>query len=376
MAGWNCLYAVDSDPDAVETLRANKSDSFGSGAIFECADVKSLTGKEILRTVNRKRGEVPLMAGGPPCQSWSSAGKQKGFDDPRGQLFEDFVRLADECGCSMIVFENVRGMLTAKGPRGEPGEALQIIRECLWSRGYRSEVSLLNAADFGVPQRRVRLIIVGYRDTARPVFPCPTHGSCSDTELGLLLPWITLGQVLESVGPLSEAEWIRPTGRMAERLEGLQPGQGAKSEGKKETTRPGGHWGYLQGGFVADPSLPARTVTASSQQDWIMLEDGTHRRLCPRECAALQTFPEGWIFSGKSASQYRQIGNAVPPGFAHVLGRMLKAMLVSPPDSEPFDFALSPKLSSAISYTKRENLRNGESRRHAVKVPLQGVTKR
>ena len=372
-AGCDCLYAVDNDRDAVETLKKNQGADFGRNAILECRDVRSLTGQEILKKINRKKGEVPLMAGGPPCQSWSSAGKQKGFDDPRGRLFEDFVRLADECGCRMIVFENVRGMLTARGPCGGPGEALQIIRESLWARGYRSDVALLNAADYGLPQRRVRLIIIGYRNTAKPIFPKPTHEKAVSGSFSMARPWRTLGEALDGTAPLADEEIIRPSGKMAERLMGLKPGQGAKSAGKKEATRPGGHWGYLQGGFVADPQLPARTITASSQQDWIMLADGSHRRLCPRECAAIQTFPGKWKFEGKQPSQYKQIGNAVPPQLAEILGSMLIKMLNGDIDRSSFAFSLPCTLKSAITYTKKEHSRNGASRRDAIKVPIEKI---
>lgn len=367
-AGWHCLYAADSNSDAVSTLRKNQSKKFASSSIIEHADVQELTGKDILRNVNRRKGDIPLMAGGPPCQSWSSAGKQKGFDDPRGVLFRDFARLADECGCRMIIFENVRGMLTARGPSGEPGEALAIIRQNLADYGYHTEVRLINAADYGVPQRRVRLIIIGFRDTAEPVFPQPTHEKKQSDALSLLKPWQTLGDLLETLGPPNRDEIIRPKGKMAERLQGLGPGQGAKSMGKKEATRPGGHWGYLQGGFVADPSLPARTVTASSQQDWLMLPDHSHRRLCPRECAAIQTFPEHWEFCGNVTSQYRQIGNAVPPRLAEYLGQMLINMLEGPFIQKPINLELPEDLYAAICYTKKEHLRNGESRKRGELV--------
>ena len=372
-AGWNCLYAADSDPDAVGTLRANQGPGFAPNAILDHADVQELTGRDILGRVGRCKGEIPLMAGGPPCQSWSSAGKQKGFDDPRGILFRDFVRLADECGCRMLVFENVRGLLTARGPSGEPGEALAIIRQTLADHGFRSEVRLLNAADYGVPQRRVRPIIIGFRRTAAPVFPEPTHAKAEPDTLPLLPAWSTLGELLKSLDPLSDDEIIRPRGVMAERLRGLGPGQGAKSAGKKETTRPGGHWGYLQGGFVADPALPARTVTASSQQDWIMLPDRSHRRLCPRECAAIQTFPEHWHFIGNTASIYRQIGNAVPPRLAGHLGHSLIEMLDGPAVRGPIRLDLPEHLEAAIRYTKKEHLRNGESRKRAERAPQQSA---
>lgn len=371
-AGWTCRFASDNDPLAVETLRRSHSGfeaSASSTAVVE-ADVRKLTGKAILEAAGLSKGEAPLMAGGPPCQSWSSAGHQKGLDDPRGRLFKDFVRLADECGCKVVLFENVRGMLTARGPSGEPGEALGLIRQTLLDRGYASRVELLNAADYGVPQRRVRLFIIGFRDTVEPVFPSPTHYDPARKTLYSsvegLSPWRTLRSQLIAPSRLRKDELIRPSDRMASRLEGIQPGDGIKSRGKRETTRPGGHWGYMQGGFVADPSLPSRTITASAQQDWILMKDGTYRRLTPRECARIQTFPEGWLPAGNRVAQYRQIGNAVPPMMAAHMGHVVSKMLSEPVEVEACKKLVLPaRLASHIEYTKKEEARNGASRRAA-----------
>lgn len=368
-AGWNCLYAADNEPTAVASLKANQQQGFAPEAILEVADVRNLTGKEILKKVGRKKGEIPLMAGGPPCQSWSSAGHQKGFNDPRGVLFQDFIRLADECDCRMIVFENVRGLLTARGPNGVPGEALEIIRKTMLNRGYSSAVSLQNVADHGVAQRRVRLIIYGYRGIDKPEFPLPRYAKTDSNELSLLPSWRTLGDVLETIKKLKPEEIIKPSGLMATRLKGLMPGEGIKSVGKKETTRPGGHWGYMQGGFVANPSAPSRTVTASAQQDWIRLSDGTYRRLCPRECAAIQSFPQNWCFEGSVSKKYRLIGNAVPPMFAKALGHVLAKSVSSAKSRRKAQGTVAldlPKhLADAIEYTKKEEKRNGASRRAA-----------
>ena len=371
-SGWTGLFCTDCDRDAVASLRSNQGRRIRGGRFAEHAmisqnDVRNLTAADILTTVGARKGDVPVMVGGPPCQSWSSAGLQKGFDDPRGVLFRDFVRLADQCGCRLVLFENVRGLLTARGPHGQPGGALKIIRATLWKRGYYSTVALLNAADFGVPQRRVRLFVLGFRDCARPRFPDPTHHRSVPGEFSFGKSWVPLSAALLPAEKLKDDEWIRPSGKMAERLVGILPGQGVKSTGKTETTRPGGHWGYMQGGFVADPNLPSRTITASSQQDWIMLEDGSHRRLCPRECAAVQSFPRNWTFVGNRASQYRQIGNAVAPGVAAEFGPVLEEALSGTPYSDPrFDPSVLPaRLQSSIDYTKREELRNGASRRSA-----------
>lgn len=373
MAGWHGLYASDIDLCAVETLSMNRGRSialgrqFMSNSIIERADVCDLSGEKILDKIGVNRGDVPLLVGGPPCQSWSSAGRQQGFDDPRGRLFSDFVRLANELDSRWIMFENVRGLLTARGADGRPGSALELIRSQLLDHGFQTGVSLVNAADYGVGQRRVRLIVFGYRTGDNFVFPAPTHSKVSDREVGLV-PWLTLAEVLNTVEPPVETEVVHPTGLLAYQMSDLRPGTGVKSPGKRETTRPGGHWGYKQGAFVTDPAKPARTVTASTQQDW--LRDPKHglRRLSPRECAAIQSFPPHWSFSGKRSDQYRLIGNAVPP----MLGKVIGAALLDHVDHDHLSpvtssnlVPLPTRLASAIRYTEREEARNGASRRAA-----------
>ena len=375
-AGWECLYASDIDPHAAETLRLNQGKVVGSRAVLEHtvieqADISTLSGQEILAKIGRSKGDVPLLVGGPPCQSWSSAGHQRGFDDPRGQLFKDYVRIARETGVRWIVFENVRGLLTARGPDGVPGSALEHIRKSLLDAGFQTEVELLNAADFGVPQRRVRLFLIGFRAGDRPSFPCPTHAKATEILSADREPWVTLRNCLDGIAAPHGDEVIRPNAALHEQLSNLSPGSGVKSPGKAETTRPGGHWGYKQGAFVADTDLPARTVTASAQQDWIKDAVLGLRRLSPRECAAIQTFPSNWVFAGKRSDQYRLIGNAVPAGLAYALARALKGHMAQA-DAQVMQLQttaklipLRPHLLSAIRYTRRDESRNGESRRLA-----------
>lgn len=370
MAGFDCAFATDHDRDAVATLEANKSFDLGGGkramanTVISREDVRSLRGGDVLARIGVRRGGVPILAGGPPCQSWSSGGKQLGYSDPRGKLVEDYLRIASEIDARWLIFENVRGLLTARGFDGRPGSALEYLRSMLFANGWQTHVELLNAADFGVPQRRVRLIVVGYRSGDVPLMPVPTFGKSKGQQ-----SWLTLRSCLEKLGPLSPSEIIRPTGKMAAELSGLKPGTGVKSAGKVESTRPGGHWGYKQGAFIADLDLPARTVTASSQQDWIIDEVYGLRRLSPGECAAIQTFPLNWSFAGSRVSQYRQIGNAVPPVLAQAIGSAMISNLIrsSEPESRWNGPApLSATLQSAIDYTVREERRNGQSRRFAT----------
>jgi DNA (cytosine-5)-methyltransferase 1 len=375
MAGWDCLYASDVDPKATQTLNANRNRKVNnrrvlSDTIIEQADVALLGGKDILKKIAKRRGEVALLAGGPPCQSWSSAGHQRGFDDPRGRLFEDYVRIATALDVRWLVFENVRGLLTARGRDDVPGSALQHIREVLLYAGWQTRIDLLNAADYGVPQRRVRLIILGYRAGDAPPLPQPTHSVDDDL---VLQKWVTLGEVLSSLDPPTADEIIRPSEALLAELSALKPGSGVKSPGKRESTRPGGHWGYKQGAFLADLNKPARTVTASAQQDWIKLGRKGIRRLSPRECAAIQSFPPSWVFEGSRADNYRLIGNAVPPLLAKAIGEALLAhenatdisAVWKSPRIKQQPTPLPLHLQAAIDYTRRDNARNGESRRAA-----------
>lgn len=368
-AGWDCLFATDHDPDAVRTLQSNRGRKIGRGrsalsdAVIEMADVHSLTGAGILSRIGVSRGGVPLLAGGPPCQSWSSGGRQQGFDDPRGRLVDEYLRLASEVDARWLVFENVRGLLTARGPDGIPGSALAQVRQRLLHYGWQTRVELLNAADYGAPQRRVRLILLGYRSGDPPTIPAPTHG----VDIGR--PWVSLSECLTSLAAPAEDEIIRASGKMAADLEHLPAGTGAKSPGKRESTRPGGHWGYKQGAFIADLRLPARTVTASAQQDWIRDPALGLRRLSPRECAAIQTFPIDWSFEGRRADQYRLVGNAVPPILAKNIGMALFSHIAKDSPAAPQVWEavqpLPPRLQSAIQYTLSEEKRNGASRRLA-----------
>lgn len=371
LAGWDCIFATDNDPSAIATLLENRGHGLGQcrkfleRTIVELADVRQLDGAELLLRLGLQKGEVPLLAGGPPCQSWSSGGLQKGFDDPRGKLVEHYLRLAGEIEPRFLLFENVRGLLTARGKDGTPGSALELVRTRLFERGWQSKVRLVNAADFGLPQRRIRLILIGYRQGDEPGFPETTH---SDTGRAGRPLWKSLSDCLAEIARPSPDEVILPSGKMAKDLEGLPPGTGAKSPGKKEATRPGGHWGYKQGAFIADLARPGRTVTASSQQDWIYDPQLGLRRLSPRECAALQSFPSNWKFVGNRSDEYRLIGNAVPPMLGEALGIALAQALAGPQfktTSSPALAPLPPELQSAIVYTMREERRNGESRRMA-----------
>lgn len=368
-AGFHLAAATDADQSCVETLRVNAerrvhlpgdpSRTYLEGTKLLQAPVEDVSCSDLWRLSR----EPDLLVGGPPCQPFSSAGRQESVSDSRGRLFEDFVRIAKELQPKLILFENVRGLVTARGPSGTPGEALVMVKDAFESIGYASSFSLLNSADFGLPQRRVRLFMMASRVGPPPTFPIPTHSREPGPDLfNPTEAWVSLGDFLQDQPDPDGDELILPAPALAAKLAALPDGSGLKSMGAAEPTRPGGHWGYKQGTFIADQRLPARTVTASSSQDWIRDRSLRLRRLTVKEVAGLQGFPATWSFVGGRARQYQQIGNAVPPPVARALGEaMLRAL--SSPEAGPAESVPFPDyMAAAIEYTRKEDLRNGSAR--------------
>ena len=358
-AGFTAVSQCEIDDVFCDTLRANQGAkradgrSYFSEARIVARDVALLTGKEL------KCGqEIDLVVGGPPCQSFSSAGKQLSVLDPRGLLVHEFFRIVDEIQPKMFLFENVRGLVTARDSNGEPGGVIRDLLERFWGTGYSARATLLNSADFGSYQRRVRCFIVGSRYGRAPVFPSPTHQKTSDL---VHKPWNCLRDFLAHHADGDEGNFTYPTAALAAQLEALPNGSGLKSAGKAETTRPGGHWGYRQGTFIADLDLPARTVTGSSSQDWIRW-DGRLRRLTLPEIMQLQGFPIDWELCGTKAQKYKQVGNAVPTVFGRILGNMIGGHLKDFPSSRPERIEMPKSFKGYIDYTKKDQARNGEAR--------------
>jgi DNA (cytosine-5)-methyltransferase 1 len=258
VAGFRTVSALDSDASCIATLRANQKkgiaipggqDRFLSGTTILQKAIEDTSAKDLFPHRAAAGWRPDLLAGGPPCQPFSSAGKQLALNDPRGRLFEHFVRLAAELQPRLVVFENVRGLVTAPGPSGEPGEALALVRAEFERIGYATSFALLNAADYGVPQRRVRLFMLGTTRAPIPLFPEPTHAEAGGASLlfGVRKTWITLGEFLANHGAPREEDVERPSTRLAALLEGVRAGSGLKSPGAREATRPGGHWGVCVG---------------------------------------------------------------------------------------------------------------------------------
>jgi DNA (cytosine-5)-methyltransferase 1 len=376
-AGWTVVSATDHDRYAMETLRQTKAAAIsvrGQNTIHMAdtllveADVRDLIASELTPSNKPADWRPDLLVGGPPCQPWSSAGHQKGLNDPRGQLIFHYLRLIDEFQPRFVLFENVRGLVTAVGEHGRPGEVLESIQSDLADLGYASRFMTLNAADYGAAQRRVRLILLATREHVLPEFPAPTHHKNGADGLK---PWATLGETLDRLPNPDPADVVRPSGIRADELRALAPGKGLRTGGKVMNNRPSGQWGYRQDSFLADLSLPSRTIRAASTPDWVRLPgDSDLRRLTWRECASLQGFHDDWRFAGTISARFRQIGNAVQVDMADAVGRVLLSALSAgisevPPESAPWPAELLKR----VKYTTMEHRVNGNLRsRVKVKV--------
>ena len=222
-AGWHTAIATDLDAGCLDTLRKAQAAKIPvrgrtgvhhlEGARLEAADIRDLSASDLRPADASSDWRPDLLAGGPPCQPWSSAGLQKGLNDERGDLIQQFIRLASELNPRFIFFENVRGLVTAIGHSGRPGEVLEFIKKSFDQLGYATVFATLNAADYGASQRRVRLYMLASKEHRLPSFPEPTHERPKPGSLGGIgrLDWVGLGKFLSTLPVIDSIDFVRPT---------------------------------------------------------------------------------------------------------------------------------------------------------------------
>lgn len=201
-AGFNVLVCVELDPSCCDTLRKNMKNT----KVLQ-ADISTIEGGELLDLAGVNRSEIDILIGGPPCQSFSLAGDRKGLNDPRGQMIAHFVRLVGEIEPKAFVMENVKGMVNWGG-----GAALKLIEQefenLTLNKGscpkYSVAHQVLNAMDYGVPQQRERVFIVGNRMSKKFEFPRPTHSLNYKGSVTNQKPVTTVGDAILSLPPADE----------------------------------------------------------------------------------------------------------------------------------------------------------------------------
>ncbi|MFP4124593.1 DNA cytosine methyltransferase [Coleofasciculus sp.] len=349
LAGFHTVSVVEKDRDSVKTIALNRPYLHESAVPREIETISTqdllLEGGRVLGKGRALRpNEVDLVVGGAPCQPFSTAGKRASVLDPRGSLFMEFVRVVREIQPRFFVMENVKGLLSAAirhrpiNQRGadypplEPdemrGAALQVVLAEMHELGYKVVYNLLEAADYGVPQNRERVVFIGSRDGESVTFPLATHCQSGRD----LSKWRTLRDALKNLVE-QNPEFTPYSEKRLKYLRLLKSGQNWRylPENLKEEAMGGAYKsGGGKVGFYRRLSWdkPSPTVTTSPQQKATdMCHPVELRPLTVRECARIQTFPDDWIFCGSITSKYKQIGNAVPVELAKAIGTYLNSLI-------------------------------------------------
>jgi len=334
--GIEVILACEVDKAARRTIEANKPD------IALIGDIRDYSASEIRKNAGLSPQEdIDVIVGGPPCQAFSSAGKRQGFNDERGNVFLTFIDLIIELKPKYAVIENVRGLLSVplkhrphnlRGKKNLPlsseekrGGALLYVTHKLKAEGYSFSFNLYNAANFGSPQSRERVVIICSRDGKKLPYLTPTH---SENGLYGLPKWRTLRQALEGL-PVDGHHFVKFPEKRLKFYRLLKPGQYWKdlpTELHEEALGASYHAGGGKTGFyrrlawdkpsptlVTHPAMPA-TDLAHPEED---------RPLSIQEYKRIQEFPDDWIIEGSLLDQYRQVGNAVPYSLGRAIGRTL-----------------------------------------------------
>ena len=352
-AGFEVVFATDYDEAAMATYALNFPD-----ARIECADISNLDFNELLRSLGMKSGDLDVLIGGPPCQGFSTAGPRF-WDDPRNHLLKQYVRAIEVMRPKWLMMENVEGLLTTKD-----GEYVYEVVKAFVNLGYRIRLEKVYAHEFGVPQRRKRVLIVGNRLGYDFTFPSPTVPSFGrifrkggvdlDRALfGLPRPtdsdqdsrydvdfseqWAAF--LASPDGTVSDHYAPRVEGILFDRISALAPGQTMKdlpdhlqhASFKKRANRRvmdgtpsekrGGSPSGLKRLHLDEPCL---TITGAATREFIHPIE--HRPLTIREAARIQTFPDDFKFIGSMSDKIQQIGNAIPPLLARTFAEHISSI--------------------------------------------------
>ena len=307
-AGFNHIGLVEYDKAAADTLSYNRPEWK-----VDCDDIANISCLDLEEYYHIKKGELDLLSGGAPCQSFSYAGKRLGLEDARGTLFYHYATYLVKLQPKMFLFENVRGLLNH-----DNGKTYKTIRTIFEDAGYSIQYQILNAWDYGVAQKRERLITIGIRNDLKDKisfsFPKPRGYKP------------VLRDILRNV---PDSQGVRYS-KYKEEIFKLVPAGGywrdipediAKEYMKSCWNMGGGRTGILRRLSLDEPSLTVLTSPSQKQTD--RCHPLEPRPFTIRENARCQSFPDDWVFCGTVGDQYKQVGNAVPVNLAYEIGNEL-----------------------------------------------------
>lgn len=305
-AGFNTLGLIEYDKDAADTLKKNRPNW---NVIND--DIANISCLDLEKYFSIKKGELDLLSGGAPCQAFSYAGKRLGLEDARGTLFYHYALFLEKLQPKMFLFENVRGLLTH-----DHGKTYSTMLDIFTRAGYTIDKQVLNAWNYGVPQKRERLITIGIRNdlVGKTEYRFPKAHSYKPVLRDVLLdcpdgPGVPYGEKKRKIFELVPAGGY---------WRDIDPAI-AKEYMKSCWDMEGGRTGILRRMSLDEPSLTV--LTSPSQKQTERCHPLEARPFTVRENARCQTFPDDWEFCGNVSAQYKQVGNAVPVNLAYDIAR-------------------------------------------------------
>jgi DNA (cytosine-5)-methyltransferase 1 len=353
-AKFQTVYTNDITKFACDTIRQNRSE-------IPCdeGDITNISSKEILKKSKHKKGEIDVVIGGPPCQSFSTAGARKGLEDKRGMALLEFIRVIRDVQPKFFVFENVPGLKSIAKKHISFYDRISVDKKTLSSdqqygslfgeildefnklKKYKSDWDILNSADYGVPQKRKRLILIGSKTMDPKIIfeKIKKNAKFADpkkAEEEGKKPWKTLRDALDGLkdDKMERTEFPKwgkylkhiPAGGcwvdLRENLKKEAMGRAANSDDPKRKGKQGGRTGFFRRLSWDKPS--PTLVTSPSQMGTCICHPDDDRPLTVKEYAKLQGFPARWKFVGSTSQKYRMIGEAVPVDLAKVIAKTVK----------------------------------------------------
>lgn len=370
-AGFASLFANEVVPVYAETYKRNHKSS-----VVATEDIRMIDANQVMRQLELKRGELDLLAGGPPCQGFSINAPIRSNEDARNHLFKEFLRFVDAFAPRAVLIENVPGLVSF-----EHGATLHAILDSLAELGYGADVRILGAAHYGVPQMRWRTIIIGVRGSELPsgAFPDPVchapikanftttfngHNIVKQPNPGTDACFTTVKEAigdLPSLGNGERGEEVKGYAcepfcdfqrKMRRGSVGVYnheaPKLSAINVERMKHVKPGGNWTDIPFELLpkgmkaakrgdhtkrygrATPDGLASTILTKCDPHWgCFFHYEQDRSFTVREAARIQSFPDSYIFAGNQADQFAQVGNAVPPMLAEAVGRSIAGVLRS-----------------------------------------------